>query len=200
MITVFISLNTLLKISNNLYLILIQQLILISPIIYFIKIKRIISLENLGFVKINILKAVYSTILALLAFIFISGIVTSFQEALNISIPGFGTQMSYAPIFENLNIVTIIIVAAIIVPIVEELLFRGLIFHQIKSSMTNKILVSAVLFSLFHMQFEVFIPLTILGIIIGYLRVTQNSIYVPIIFHITNNSLAIYVNFFLLAS
>lgn len=198
-ISMFIASNQLLRITNNLTLIIIQQVILIMPLVYFLY-KKKTDLKSLGFNKIRVFKTVFSIICGFVIFILLSGLVHSIQEYFNISTPGYGVQKSYAPVFQDMSIVTIILIAGIIVPIVEELLFRGLIFDQIKSSTTNKIIISSLIFALFHLQLEVFIPLTILGLILGYLRISQNSIYVPIIFHMLNNIFVIYVSFFLLST
>lgn len=193
----FIAINQFINISHNLALIIIQQVILVIPVLYFIS-KKNITLTTLGFKKANLIKTILSVIGAFLTFILISGSIHYFQQLINFNIPGYSVQKSYTPIFENMNLYTIILVAGILVPIVEEILFRGLIFHQIKSSTKIKIITSAIIFATFHLQFEVFIPLVILGIILGYLRISQNSIIAPIVFHITNNIFAIYASFFLL--
>jgi membrane protease YdiL (CAAX protease family) len=91
----------------------------------------------------------------------------------------------------------IFIITSILAPISEETLFRGLIFSKIEANQTTKIILSSFFFSLLHFQLNVIIPLFIIGIILGKLRVTQNSIWVPIIFHALNNSLATYAEFFI---
>jgi uncharacterized protein len=197
LLSLFIIINSKLLIESNSTLILIQQIILLSPVLYFLKYEKY-NFNELGFKKINFIRAIGNIILGFLAYFMVSIAIHIIKTSLNIDIPGYGEQQSYIPIFEGLNIVYIFIIAAIIVPIVEETLFRGLIFKQISGSNQIKILISSLFFAIFHFQFEVFIPLLILGIIFGNLRVAQNSIFVPILFHIINNSIAVYLNFFLL--
>lgn len=179
------------KIENNFVLLIIQQLILLSPIGYFLFIKQI-SLAELGFKKFKPLKAFLHIILSFVFFFTIMGLIAYISNIYNFQIPGIGEQQSYDKIFKGLNIFSIIIIAGIIAPVIEEITFRGLLFQQVKFSNSIKILITAALFSTIHLQFEVFLPLFLLGLILGYLRISQDSIYPPIIFHVFNNLLALY--------
>jgi membrane protease YdiL (CAAX protease family) len=76
----------------------------------------------------------------------------------------------------------------------EELLFRGVI-QRIFTNMTNNhhwgIWISAILFSALHMQFYGFVPRMLLGVLFGYLLVWSGSIWLPILAHFLNNSIAV---------
>jgi membrane protease YdiL (CAAX protease family) len=192
----FIISNQFLKIETNLGLILIQQAILISPVIFWLSIKKV-SLLELGFKKFKISKAILQIFASFIIFFLVSGLITYFTQTAGISIPGYGQQESYLPVFEGINFINVLIIAAIIAPIVEELLFRGLIYKQITGSENLKILFSGIFFALIHFQIEVIFPLIFLGLILGYLRKSQDSIWVPIIFHMLNNSIAIYGQYYL---
>jgi uncharacterized protein len=82
-----------------------------------------------------------------------------------------------------------------IVPAVgEELLFRGII-QRIFSEWTKNIhwgiWISAILFSALHLQFYGFIPRVILGAMFGYLLVWSGNLWLPILAHFINNTLAV---------
>jgi hypothetical protein len=81
----------------------------------------------------------------------------------------------------------------------EELLFRGVIQPYLCKAFRNTfigVLVSAIFFSAFHLQFQGFIPRMVLGLIFGYLYVWTRSIWVPIVVHFLNNGLAVVVYYF----
>ena len=184
------------KFENQILLLVIQQLIFITPAAILLFNGKT-TLADLGFNSFFIFKGLKSIILAYLGFIALNLLVLSIITTLGIELPGYGQQQSYAEFFEGNNIYIVFFLIAILVPICEEILFRGLIFAKIVGSNNFKIAVSSLLFAGYHFQFEVIIPLFILGCIIGYLRVQNNSIYPAIIFHILNNSLAFYVQFLL---
>jgi membrane protease YdiL (CAAX protease family) len=78
----------------------------------------------------------------------------------------------------------------------EELLFRGVI-QRIFTNWTRNyhwgIWISALLFSALHMQFYGFVPRWLLGVMFGYLLVWSGSIWLPIIAHFINNSIAVII-------
>lgn len=76
----------------------------------------------------------------------------------------------------------------------EELLFRGVIqkiFTRMTKSAHFGIWISAILFSAMHMQFYGFVPRVLLGALFGYLLVWSGSMWLPIIGHFLNNSIAV---------
>lgn len=87
-----------------------------------------------------------------------------------------------------------IFMIAVLPAIGEELIFRG-ILQKIFTDLTGKvvwgILISAVLFSSMHMQFQGFLPRLALGVLFSYLYVWSGSLWLPIIAHFINNSIAI---------
>lgn len=83
---------------------------------------------------------------------------------------------------------------AVIPAIGEELLFRGLIQRHFTESFKNvhvAIIVTAVIFSLVHMQIYSFLPRFFLGIVLGYLLFIGKSIWYPVIAHFLNNALGV---------
>lgn len=83
---------------------------------------------------------------------------------------------------------------AILPAIGEELIFRG-ILQKLFAELTGKtfwgIIISATLFSAMHLQFQGFIPRFALGVLFGYLFVWSGSLWLPVIAHFINNSIAI---------
>jgi len=87
-----------------------------------------------------------------------------------------------------------IFMVALLPALGEELLFRGVIqriFINWTRSVNWGIWISAILFSALHMQFYGFIPRMFLGVLFGYLLIWSGSIWLPIIAHFLNNSIAV---------
>jgi membrane protease YdiL (CAAX protease family) len=87
-----------------------------------------------------------------------------------------------------------ILMIGIIPAVGEELLFRGVI-QRIFSEWTKNIhwgiWISAILFSALHFQFYGFIPRAILGAIFGYLFVWSGNLWLPVLAHFVNNTVAV---------
>lgn len=77
----------------------------------------------------------------------------------------------------------------------EELFFRAGIQNELVSGFKNKdvaIVLTAILFSFFHLQFDGFLPRIFLGLILGYVYYWSGSIWLSILLHFINNSLLVF--------
>lgn len=82
---------------------------------------------------------------------------------------------------------------AVIPAICEELVFRGVIMPLLAKSTRNihaAIWITALLFSLIHVQFYGFLPRMIMGALLGYLVIWSGSTWSSVIAHFVNNSAA----------
>lgn len=85
-------------------------------------------------------------------------------------------------------------VIAIIPAIGEEYLFRGVIQTVFEKYLKNPhvaIIITAILFSAFHIQFYGFLPRAALGVLFGYLFYYSGNLIYPIIAHFINNGLTL---------
>ncbi|HEY9113590.1 MAG TPA: CPBP family intramembrane glutamic endopeptidase [Bacteroidales bacterium] len=91
-----------------------------------------------------------------------------------------------------------IVIVALIPAFGEEMLFRGVI-QKLMLQMTKNIhwavIISALVFSAFHIQFYGFLPRFLLGLLLGYLFIFTGSLWVPIIVHFVNNLASVIVYF-----
>lgn len=81
----------------------------------------------------------------------------------------------------------------------EELLFRGILQQLFTDAFKNihaGILITSILFSAMHLQFFGFIPRLLLGMMFGYLLVWSNSLWLPVLAHFINNSIALIYDYF----
>jgi membrane protease YdiL (CAAX protease family) len=81
------------------------------------------------------------------------------------------------------------IMIAVVIPVAEEILFRGYLFGAVRraSSDAVAVVVTAFCFSLFHLQLFYFVPLFVMGLVLGWLRLQTRSLRVPILMHAFNN-------------
>lgn len=78
----------------------------------------------------------------------------------------------------------------------EELLFRSAligILRRIFKYVHWPVIISALIFSAFHLQFFGFFPRFALGLLLGYLFVWSGSVWVPMLAHFVNNSTIVVV-------
>lgn len=82
--------------------------------------------------------------------------------------------------------------------ICEETLFRGIMQKGFKRiGNTKAILFSALLFGLFHLDFQKLLGTFLLGALIGYIVHRTGSLYGGMIAHFTNNTIGVALSFFL---
>ena len=88
------------------------------------------------------------------------------------------------------------IMIAVLPAIGEELLFRGVIqriFINWTRNIHIGIIIAALIFSAFHLQFYGFLPRLALGVFFGYLLYWSRTIWLPILAHFVNNGIAVTV-------
>ncbi|MFI3176828.1 MAG: CPBP family intramembrane glutamic endopeptidase [Eubacteriales bacterium] len=110
-----------------------------------------------------------------------------------ITISGLATLFpEFEEIAENIYSSTIfvqILVVGILVPIVEELLFRGLLYRRMRyySNVTVAIVISSAIFGVYHGNVVQAIYAGIMGAAMAYIYEKYRSILWPILFHMIAN-------------
>jgi membrane protease YdiL (CAAX protease family) len=129
-------------------------------------------------------------IISLVPLLFVTNLFVYISDEL-----GFGGSPSLVSEMAGVNDIAYLGIAIVIIaPFIEELLFRGYIYRQIRdgSSKWTAILVTGFLFSLAHFNIITFIPIFILGIFMGFLRERTGSIFPSTLFHSANNLVALF--------
>jgi len=93
-----------------------------------------------------------------------------------------------------------IVMIALIPAIGEELFFRAGIQNEFVAGIKNKdiaIILTAIVFSAFHLQFDGFLPRFFLGLILGYLYYWSNSIWLSVLIHFINNAMLVVTMYFM---
>lgn len=104
---------------------------------------------------------------------------------------GFGTFLSGTDSWSGLA--AVLLAMALSPAICEEALFRGALLSGLRQRMRplTAVLAVAVLFGVFHLSIYRFAPTALLGLAITYAVWRTNSIWIGVIIHFINNSLAI---------
>lgn len=91
-----------------------------------------------------------------------------------------------------------LICAGIIVPVVEELIFRGLIFNRIKNQYNTvaAILISSLMFGIYHMNLTQGLYATILGLCIAYVYNKVGNFLIPVMIHMSANIIVLIIGEF----
>ena len=86
----------------------------------------------------------------------------------------------------------------IIGPVFEEVLFRGLVFGELRKITKVKValVLQALLFGIYHLNVVQGIYAFVLGLIIGFVYYRSSSIIAPIIIHVSINSLSVIIDEF----
>lgn len=127
-----------------------------------------------------------------IALLFINIFVITLIESTGYFDNAFG---EFAEIAESLmggSILLNILVVGIVVPIAEEVLFRGLVFKTLRKGFTLKwaIIIQGILFGVFHMNLVQGFYAAFLGIVFGYVVYKTKSLWTGIVLHITNNTVS----------
>ena len=96
------------------------------------------------------------------------------------------------------HLITTTLVMAVIPAIGEEFFFRGLLLGGLLRGKVNavfSILLTGVIFSFSHFEYNNLIAIAALGSFLGYLYYLSGSLWLPIAAHFTNNFLAVLLKF-----
>jgi membrane protease YdiL (CAAX protease family) len=86
----------------------------------------------------------------------------------------------------------VILVIAMIPAVVEEFVFRGLVQSSIEKGSTplHGAVVTGIVFGAYHLIPSSVVPLSMLGVYLGFLAYRSNSLWVSVIAHFFNNAVA----------
>ena len=141
----------------------------------------------------------YALVLVLSLLLFSLGISSLFFYLLSLGFPDYVNQLlesstllannssAYPQLYEALMLFLLLVYA----PVVEELVFRGILLQRwaVKWGVRSGVIASSVLFGVLHYNNP--IGLTLFGLVMGLLYVRTNSLWVPIACHSLNNLAAV---------
>ncbi len=180
---------------------LLQFVILFCPLWLFVVGKYNPTLEDFGFKSISLKKLMKTVLLAYLGYLLLSMGLSWILSLTDSSLPGYESQESYLPLFgmDFAGLAVGFLLVGVLAPILEEILFRGFVYRIFVKTwpLWMGSILSAALFALIHVQFQTFIPLFVLGLLLNYTYQKTGSLWAPIAFHSLNNILAFAVEVYL---
>jgi len=116
-------------------------------------------------------------------------------EYIDIAEPQFLLDIK-AQTHNALDLIMVIIAIAIVAPIIEELIFRGIAYTRFvksRAGVTGAIIITSLLFGVVHFQYEFTIMaiIAIWALFLGYVRYKTDNVVYCIALHMLNNTLAI---------
>ncbi len=163
---------------------------LAAPVLLYFGIRKIDLDDALPFGKVGFVKAMacvfFGSAVCMLANI-PANIVVNIEKAF-----GFSGNMPNMPLADDPWVLVLYFVTiAIIPPIVEELMFRGMILHGLRKFGDGFAIVgSALLFGLYHGNFVQMVFAFIAGLVMALLVVRTGSLWISIAIHFTNNAIS----------
>jgi Predicted metal-dependent membrane protease len=152
--------------TKNIHILIIINSLIIIPL-FTLKYKKINKKEQ----KIDKRKLMYLSVLSVLLALGINLLIT-------VNIKTISKQT-----------LLLIVSTSIIGPILEEVVFRGLLFKTLSKEFENKtaIIITVLVFTLFHGNSQNIIYILTMGFIFTYFYFKTNNILVPITMHILSN-------------
>jgi membrane protease YdiL (CAAX protease family) len=122
------------------------------------------------------------------AFMYVGNVVGTSLNGIFGAFMGGEIENSTSELIESSPIWVILIVAVILGPIVEELIFRKLMMDKFGIYGDRMaIVVSAIAFGIFHGNFYQLFYATLLGLVLGYIYAKTSNILYPILLHMIIN-------------
>lgn len=100
------------------------------------------------------------------------------------------------------GLIMAIVMVVIVGPLVEESVFRGALLEGLTARLGPwpAIVAQAVLFAAFHRSVWMFVPMSMLGIILGWLAHSRKSLWPPIALHALYNAITVALAFLVVAA
>lgn len=117
----------------------------------------------------------------------------SFALSYNLLLFSLNKTFNFTNLFDDvsINIIITLICSGLIGPILEELVFRGIVYNNLKeiTNITNATILTGLIFGIFHGNIIQFIYAFLFNIILTKVYDKDNNIFSPIIVHISANSI-----------
>lgn len=176
-----------------------EVLIIAIPSVYFVKrnalsLRKSFRLNRLGFK--NIVLIVLITVLTYPIAVFFQAIFVTLLDSIVALRPN-----SLPEELSKVSFLWSVFFVAIVPGVCEEIMFRGTMLRAYeKLGMKKAIVISGVLFAMFHFALINFVGPLILGIVFGIMVYKTNSIYSSMLAHVLNNFIALVLNYFLMGN
>ena len=178
--------------SQTVMITLISNLLTILVICLIQTLRTRSPLEELRIRPVNLMRIPTFLLFGASLNVFVSGTL-SFLPLPEEIVAAFENQ--YSALYGDTPLWLEILSIAVITGITEEIIFRGLALSRLKRGMsrTAAVVVSAVIFGMFHGAFVAVVYATVLGIVFGFLADRHNSILPTVVCHIFFNATSFFL-------
>lgn len=195
--------------SSNTYKIIISFVFYIIFFLIFFLISRKIFKEKplnraeLGLKSTPTWTDILLSIIGFVAYVALSFVLTKIFEIFPSFDPNQEQEIMYKFLSPGAERIFAYLTMAVIPPIVEEVVFRGWLYFNLKNKLSGKkskilsILIVSTLFGIMHGQWNVGIGVFTMSVVACLIRELTGTIYGSILLHIIANSLAFYLLFVL---
>lgn len=168
----------------------------ITPVIWFLlKLRKNNSTIQVFFKSNRTVSIKDIIVLTFMSYIFVHGMAYLWEGIKTLSIgltePEELPADNLSLLLKIFSIITLVLIA----PICEEIIFRGIILGRLTSKYSLKIgiISSSAMFGILHTDFLSF---TLFGILLSLLFIKSNSLMMPIIVHITFNTISVILDYY----
>lgn len=183
--------------SQRLYtgILVTEYALILIPNIIFIKmkglsLKRVLRLNGFSIKQLlyTVLIVLFSYPIAVFFNMIVLNVINLFTDFLPTTVPIPMTSGEFWISF---------LIVAVTPGICEEVMFRGTMLSAYESIGYKKgVIITGLLFGIFHFNIANLVGPAFLGIVLGFVAIKSNSIYLPIIGHTLNNTIALVIGYF----
>lgn len=156
------------------------------------------TLVDLGLGRLPVWKDFAWLIVGVAAYVILTALVNGVARVL---VPGADYEqpqdIGFSDLTNQLQFLVTFISIVIVAPVAEEVMFRGYLFGKLRKTVKVwiAVILSALLFAVAHLQFNVALDTFALGVVLALLRVGSGSIWASILLHMLKNGVAFYFLF-----
>jgi len=173
-----------------------EYVIVLAPVLLIglvrkIDLKKALRLNPLSFKQVTTIIAISFALLPTVAFVNMLAVylLSLINKVLELPIPT-------ASNFGELGLYMFLI--SFSAGVCEEFFFRGMMLNAFENKLNKKwgVIISAVLFGVFHFNMQNLLGPIVLGLVFGYIVQLTNSLWAGVIAHATNNGIAVILGYF----
>ena len=173
-----------------------EYLIVLAPVILLglvrkIDLKKALRLNPLTVKQVITIMALSFALLPTVAFVNVLAVyvLSLFDKVLELPIPTAGN-------FGELGLYMFLI--SFSAGLCEEFFFRGMMLNAFENKLSKKwgVIISAVLFGVFHFNMQNLLGPIVLGLVFGYIVQLTDSLWAGVLAHATNNGIAVILGYF----
>ncbi|MDY2789378.1 MAG: type II CAAX endopeptidase family protein [Lachnospiraceae bacterium] len=189
-ILIFIGNSLFNRISNQILSLLVTQLLILVPAIIYMLILKVNPFQFIRFRRFH-LGSAFLIPLLVICLVPVISLVNAFTMLF--TTPTIGNAVSDI-VSGNLGIGLLFV--AVLPGFVEEITFRGAIYHSVRGARpVRAILLSALMFGAMHMNFNQFCYATILGLVLGLVLEATGSIVATMLLHMCFNANSVVLSY-----